>query len=75
MTELLVDVRALERRFGARRALAGVDLQVGVGEIVGLVGPNGSGKTTLLRILAGMLAPSASAKSSVIWARSAFVAA
>ena len=52
-----VVVRALERRFGDRVALAGVDLEVGPGEIVGLVGPNGSGKTTLLRTIAGFLRP------------------
>jgi len=42
----LVRASGVERRFGSRRALAGVDLEVGPGEIVGLVGPNGSGKTT-----------------------------
>lgn len=54
-----VEVRGLERRFGARRALAGIDLDLEPGTILGLVGPNGSGKTTLLRILAGLLRPSA----------------
>jgi len=55
----LVRASGVERRFGSRRALAGVDLEVGPGEIVGLVGPNGSGKTTLLRIVAGLLRPHA----------------
>ena len=41
--------------------LDNVSIQVGQGDIVGLLGPNGSGKTTLLRILAGMLTPSAGA--------------
>jgi ABC-2 type transport system ATP-binding protein len=59
MAGLLVETRGLERRFGARCALAGVELEVRAGEIVGLVGPNGSGKTTLLRILAGLLRPTA----------------
>lgn len=54
-----MEVKALERRFAGRRALAGVELEVRAGEIVGLVGPNGSGKTTLLRVLAGMLRPTA----------------
>jgi len=54
-----IEVRGLERSFGARRALAGVELDVAPGEIVGLVGPNGSGKTTLLRVLAGFLRPDA----------------
>jgi heme ABC exporter ATP-binding subunit CcmA len=48
---------ALERRFGARTALAGVDLAVQAGELVLLTGPNGAGKTTLLRILATVLRP------------------
>ena len=40
------------------RALHGVDMTVGAGEIVGVLGPNGSGKTTLLNVLAGLLPPS-----------------
>jgi branched-chain amino acid transport system permease protein len=45
--------------FSGLRALAGVDLQLGRGEIVGLIGPNGSGKTTLLNVLSGVIAPTA----------------
>jgi ABC-2 type transport system ATP-binding protein len=41
------------------RALAGVDLTIGRGEIYGLLGPNGAGKTTLLKILTTLLYPSA----------------
>jgi ABC-2 type transport system ATP-binding protein len=51
----LVRLRGLEKRFGARRALAGVDLEIAAPEIVGVVGPDGAGKTTLLRALAGLL--------------------
>jgi ABC-type multidrug transport system ATPase subunit len=51
----LVEVYALERRFGGRAVLSDVDLVVGAGEIHGLLGPVGAGKTTLLRILAGVL--------------------
>jgi NitT/TauT family transport system ATP-binding protein len=40
-------------------ALAGVDLEVGLGEFVSVVGPSGCGKTTLLRIAAGLMDPSA----------------
>jgi heme ABC exporter ATP-binding subunit CcmA len=54
-----VRCRGLERRFGDRRALAGVDLEVGDGEVMLLTGPNGAGKTTLLRILATVLKPTA----------------
>jgi ABC-type multidrug transport system ATPase subunit len=48
-------VEGVWKRFGSATALAGVDLRVGAGAVVGLVGPNGSGKTTLLRAAAGLL--------------------
>src|SRR5687767_10938426 len=54
-----IDVRALERRFGQRVAIAGIDLAVHGGEIHALLGPNGAGKTTLLRTLAGLVEPTA----------------
>lgn len=54
---LAVQLEGLGKRFGFTRALRRVDLDVGWGEVVGLVGPNGSGKTTLLRILGGALRP------------------
>jgi ABC-2 type transport system ATP-binding protein len=56
---LFIDVQGLERHFGPRRALAGVELTVGAGEVHGLIGPAGAGKTTLLRVLAGQLPPTA----------------
>jgi ribose transport system ATP-binding protein len=49
----------VEKSFGAVRALAGVDLTVGVGECLGLVGHNGAGKSTLMNVLTGALAPDA----------------
>jgi ABC-2 type transport system ATP-binding protein len=49
----------LTKRFGSSLAVAGVDLDVGRGEIFGLVGPNGAGKTTTLKMLATLLVPSA----------------
>lgn len=48
-------VHGVSKRFGASVALLDVDLFVGAGQIVGLVGPNGSGKTTLLRSAAGLI--------------------
>ena len=53
----VVETRGLVKRYDGTLAVAGVDLDVGQGEIFGLVGPNGAGKTTTLRILATLLAP------------------
>jgi ABC-2 type transport system ATP-binding protein len=50
--------RALEKRYGSTRALAGVDLHVERGELVGLLGPNGAGKSTLTKIACGLVHPS-----------------
>jgi ABC-2 type transport system ATP-binding protein len=54
----LLSVRGLGRRYGTHPALAGVDLQLRRGEVLGLLGPNGAGKSTCLQILSGNLAPS-----------------
>lgn len=47
----------IERRFGGVIAVSGVDLEIGRGEIFGLVGPNGSGKTTLTNAITGFYPP------------------
>ena len=52
-------VRGLAKRYGATAALAGVDLEVGEGELVGLLGPNGAGKSTLVKIACGLVRASA----------------
>jgi len=52
-----VSVRRVSRLFAGQAALAGVDLEVGGGEVVLVVGPNGAGKSTLLRVLATALVP------------------
>ena len=50
----MLEVAALSSRYGRIPALANVDLHVGHGELVALVGANGAGKTTLLRVLSGV---------------------
>jgi branched-chain amino acid transport system ATP-binding protein len=49
-----LSIRNLVRRFGGLTALAGVDLDLREGEILGLIGPNGSGKTTLVNCVSGV---------------------
>jgi ABC-2 type transport system ATP-binding protein len=47
------------KRYGATEALAGVDVEVAEGQLVGLLGPNGAGKSTLVKIACGLVRPSA----------------
>jgi len=54
----LLEARGLEKSFGWRAVLRGVDLELGEGEVAVLFGPNGAGKSTLLRLLAGLSRPS-----------------
>jgi heme exporter protein A len=54
-----VEIAALERRYGDRKALEGVTVTVPQGATLAVFGANGAGKTTLLRVLAGLLRPHA----------------
>ena len=49
----LVELRSIVKRFGGVHAVAGADLTIGAGEVVGLLGHNGAGKSTLMRVLSG----------------------
>jgi branched-chain amino acid transport system ATP-binding protein len=57
---MMLDVRAASAHYGKHRALFGVDLTVGRGELVALLGANGAGKSTLLKTLSGLIAADAS---------------
>ena len=52
-----LSARGLEKRYRATTALAGVDVEVAEGELVGLLGPNGAGKSTLVKIACGLVRP------------------
>jgi len=56
---MVVEMRGVEKRYGDVRALAGVDLAVASGEVVGFLGPNGAGKTTSIRVMLGLTRPTA----------------
>ncbi|MBI4489054.1 MAG: ABC transporter ATP-binding protein [Deltaproteobacteria bacterium] len=58
MTEMIVEVRSVSKRFGNRLAVDGLSLKVPAGVCFGLLGPNGAGKTTTLRMIYGVTRPS-----------------
>lgn len=47
----MIDIKNITKSFGALQVLKGIDLQIGKGEVVSIVGPSGAGKTTLLQII------------------------
>jgi ABC-2 type transport system ATP-binding protein len=51
-------IAGLRKSYRGQEALAGIDLEVGAGELVGLLGPNGAGKSTLTKIACGLVRPS-----------------
>lgn len=53
----MIRAHALEKRYGEKRILRGVELDIGTHDFLLVTGPNGSGKTTLLRLCAGLAAP------------------
>jgi daunorubicin resistance ABC transporter ATP-binding subunit len=59
MPDLMIEAHGLTKRFGSTTALAGLDLHVPAGAILGVLGPNGAGKTTAVRILTTLATPDA----------------
>ncbi|WP_193627335.1 ATP-binding cassette domain-containing protein [Brevibacterium sp. CFH 10365] len=53
-SEPVLEMRGINKRFGAVQALTDIHLTVGRGEVVGLVGDNGAGKSTLIKVIAGV---------------------
>lgn len=71
-------VEGVTKDFVGLRALDDVSLELGQGEILGLIGPNGSGKTTLINVVSGLLAPTAGrarVDATVVTGKPAHVAA
>lgn len=55
----VIRTSGLSKWYGKASALAGLDLEIGAGEVVGYLGPNGAGKTTTIRLLLGLITPTA----------------
>jgi ABC-2 type transport system ATP-binding protein len=58
MTTTVIEAKGLAKRYGSAVAVAGIDLSVSAGEVIGLLGPNGAGKTTTILMLLGLTEPS-----------------
>jgi branched-chain amino acid transport system ATP-binding protein/urea transport system ATP-binding protein len=59
VSDLILETKGLEKRFGGVRAIAAVDFALERGELRCLIGPNGAGKSTFFKLLTGQLEPSA----------------
>lgn len=57
LTDFIVDIKGLDKRFGDIHAVKNISFSIKKGEIFGLLGPNGSGKSTTIRMLCGVITP------------------
>src|SRR5580704_14776975 len=55
----MIEIDGLTKSFGPIAAVAGINLKVDRGEVLGFLGPNGAGKSTTMKMITGYLAPSA----------------
>lgn len=55
MESAVLKVEKVDKRIGRKMILQDISIEIGKGEIVGLLGPNGSGKTTLIRLIVGLM--------------------
>lgn len=55
MQSAVLKVEKVDKQIGRKMILQDISIDIGQGEIVGLLGPNGSGKTTLIRLIVGLM--------------------